>query len=249
MELKENERLDYVNDSLELIQNINGLTFGTDALLLAGYVNGKYSKGIELGGGTGIISMLLLTRGKIETVECLEIQDEYAELIRRNAEHNGLSDRLFPIHTDIRDFRPERECEIVFTNPPYMKTDSGRANLSDKKNIARHEVNGDIRDFCKRGSLMLKYGGTFAIVYRTDRLTELLYAMRDAGLEAKRMTFVHANADSEPSMALIEAKKGGRFGLKVTKPLIIYKDKLNKEYSEDMSYIMDNGSFPKEYRG
>lgn len=249
MELKENERLDYVNDSLELIQNINGLTFGTDALLLAGYVCGRYSTGIELGGGTGIISMLLLTREKVKTVECLEIQEDYAELIARNAAHNRLADRLFPIHTDIRDYLPQRECEIVFSNPPYMKTTSGKANLSDRKNIARHEVNGDIYDFCKRGAMMLKYGGSFAVVYRTDRLTELLYAMREAGLEAKRMTFVHANAKSAPKMVLIEAKKGGRCSLKVTKPLIIYKDTNNKEYGEDMSYIMENGSFPEEYRG
>jgi hypothetical protein len=32
MELKSNERLDYVNDDIELIQNTDGLTFGTDAL-------------------------------------------------------------------------------------------------------------------------------------------------------------------------------------------------------------------------
>ena len=42
MTLYENERVDYVNDSLSLIQKTDGLTFGTDALLLAGYVSGKY---------------------------------------------------------------------------------------------------------------------------------------------------------------------------------------------------------------
>ena len=247
MTLKENERLDYVNDSLELIQNSEGLTFGTDALLLAGYVNGKYKTGIELGGGSGIISMLLLTRNKVDSIECLEIQEEYAELIKRNAEHNKLSERLKSVFTDIRAFTPEKECEIVFSNPPYMKATGGRANLSEKKNIARHEVNGDIADFCRHGASMLKYGGTFAVVYRTDRLTELIAAMRDAKIEPKRMTFVHANSSSAPSMVLIDGKKGGKCGLKVTRPLIIYKDKTNKEYSEDMSYIMDNGSFPKEY--
>ena len=87
MQLKENERLDYVNDNIELIQNVDGLTFGTDALLLAGYVNGKYARGTELGGGTGIISMLLLTRDKVTEIDCLEIQEEFAELIGRNAEH------------------------------------------------------------------------------------------------------------------------------------------------------------------
>ncbi len=245
--LKENERLDYVNDSLELIQNTDGLTFGTDALLLAGYICGKYKTAIELGGGTGIISMLLITRKKAEKVFCLEVQEEYADLIKRNAEHNRL-DSLIPVHTDIRDYVPDKECELVFTNPPYMKTTSGRANLSDKKNIARHEINGDIADFCKCASKMLKYGGCFAAVYRPDRLTELIYAMKCAGIEAKRMTLVLANGSSAPSMVLIEAKKGGKCGLKLTKPLIIYKDESNKEYTEDMNYIMDNGSFPNDYR-
>ena len=81
MQLKENERLDFVNDDIELIQNTYGLTFGTDALLLAGYINGKHESGTELGSGTGIISMLLLARGKVARIDCLEIQEEYAELI------------------------------------------------------------------------------------------------------------------------------------------------------------------------
>ena len=150
MQLNKNERLDYVNDDIELIQNTDGLTFGTDALLLAGYIDGKYDTGAELGGGTGIISMLLLSRGKVAKIDCLEIQEEYAELIERNAYHNGFSERLTPICTDVRDYRPEKEREIVFNNPPYMKTTSGRANVFDKKNIARHEVAGTIYDFCRR---------------------------------------------------------------------------------------------------
>ena len=249
MELKRNERLDYVNDDIELIQDTDGLTFGTDALLLAGYVNGKHKTAIELGGGTGIISMLLLSRGKAQEVICVEIQDEFAELIGRNAEHNGLCDRLHVVCSDAREYRPEKECELVFTNPPYMKTTSGKSNLDDKKNIARHEVSGTIYDFCKSGSRMLKYGGTFAVVYRPDRLIDLIDALRGASLEPKRMTYVHANESTEPSMVLIEAKKGGKCGLKLTKPLLIYKNTDNKEYSEDMSFIMDNGSFPKEYKG
>ena len=248
MQLKENERLDYVNDDIELIQNTDGLTFGTDALLLAGYVNGKHSTGVELGGGTGIISMLLLARGKVEQIDCLEIQEEYAELIRRNAEHNGFAERLRVMCTDAREYRPEKECELVFSNPPYMKTTSGRANAFDKKNIARHEVAGTIYDFCRAGAKALKYGGTFAVVYRPDRLIDLTDALRAAGLEPKRMTFVHANEKSEPSMVLIEAKKGGKCGLKLTRPLLIYKNTNNKEYSSDMEYIMNEGSFPEEYK-
>ena len=242
------ERIDKVNDALELIQNTDGLTFGTDALLLAGYISGKYARGCELGGGSGIISMLLLTRDKLKETVALEVQAEYAELIKRNAELNALDERLISVNADLRDYISDKEFDIVYTNPPYMKTDSGRANLTDKKNIARHEVMGDISDFCSSGTKFLKFGGSFAVVYRPDRLSDLMAAMRAASLEPKRMTFVHADTGSESSMVLIEAKKGGRCGVQLTRPLIIYKDKTHTEYSDDMKYIMENGSFPTYYK-
>lgn len=242
------ERCDYVNDSLRLIQNTDGLTFGTDALLLAGYINGRHSRGCELGGGTGIISMLLLTREKINDAVALEVQEEYAELIGRNAELNSLGERLHAVCADIRDYSTEKEFDIVYTNPPYMKTDSGRSNLTDKKNIARHEVMGDITDFCRSGARLLKFGGTFAVVYRPDRLSDLMAAMRASLLEPKRITFVHADTRSESSMVLIEAKKGGKCGTQLTRPLIIYSDEKHTEYSDDMKYIMENGSFPTYYK-
>lgn len=242
------ERQDFVNDKLTLIQQTDGLTFGTDALLLAGYINGKYKRGCEFGSGSGIISMLLLTRDKIDSAVALEVQEEYAELTRRNAELNGLDKKMITVHTDIRDYKSDVEFDLIYTNPPYMKTNSGKQNSLEKKNIARHEVCGDIYDFCESARKMLKFGGCFAAVYRTDRLVDLLDAMRKNRIEPKRITLVHADSDSEPSMALIEGKAGGKCGLLLTKPLIIYKDRSHSSYSEDMNYIMENGSFPSEFK-
>nr|MBE6544808.1 hypothetical protein [Oscillospiraceae bacterium] len=242
------ERCDYVNDDLKLIQQTDGLTFGTDALLLAGYINGKYKYGCEFGSGSGIISMLLLTRQKLDACVALEVQKEYADLTARNAALNGLEKRMTAVHADVREYVSDREFDIIYTNPPYMKTTSGRQNELQKKNIARHEVCGDIRDFCKAARKTLKFGGCFAAVYRTDRLIDLIGAMRESGLEPKRLTLVHADTESEPSMALIEGKAGGKAGLVVTRPLIIYKDKSHKEYSPDMNYIMEKGSFPSYFK-
>lgn len=246
-ELFEGERIDEVNDKLKLIQKPEGLTFGTDALLLAGYVSGKNPVGLELGAGSGIISFLLLTRGKVNEATALEVQEDYARLTERNAELNGLSERLRTLNIDLRDFERAESFDIVYTNPPYMTVGSGLANAFSGKNLARHEVMGDIRDFCRCASSSLKYGGKFAVVYRPDRLTDLLSAMAENRLEAKRMTFVHADTDTEPSMVLIEAKKGGKCGLKVTAPLVIYADREHKKYSADMDYIMDFGTFPDKF--
>lgn len=247
VKLQNDERIDYVNDSLKLIQKPSGLTFGTDALLLAGYIEGKYKRGAEFGSGSGIISMLLLTREKLEATDAFEVQEDYARLTERNAELNGLSDRLASLHTDIRCIERAEHYDIVYTNPPYMTSNSGKANTLTVKNLARHEVMGNIRDFCLSAKRVLKFGGTFVAVYRPDRLMDLLAAMRECTLEPKRMTFVYADTSSEPSMVLVEAKKGGRCGLKLTSPLIIYSDNKHKKYTEDMDYIMENGSFPERY--
>ena len=107
---------------------------------------------------------------------------------------------------------------------------------------------GDIGDFCCAAKRMLRYGGRFAAVYRPDRLTDLIYGMREAGLEPKRMTFVHADAEAEPSMVLVEARADGKSGMLLTKPLLIYADRAHREYGEDMKYIMENGDFPAGFK-
>ncbi len=242
------ERCDFVNENLTLIQKSEGLTFGTDALLLAAYISGRFERGCELGAGSGIISLLLLSRDKLASTVCLEIQEEYAELTERNARENGFSDRLCAVAGDLRDYKSECEFDLIYTNPPYMKATSGRLCNNDKKSIARHELAGTIEDFCKSAARLIKYGGSFAAVYRPDRLCDLIAAMRNSGLEPKRMTFVHADTESEPSMLLVLGKMGGRSGMLVTRPLIIYKDKAHKEYSDDMNYIMENGVFPSYYK-
>ena len=246
MHLNENERLDVVNDRLSLIQNTEGLTFGTDALLLAAFIGKGYKTGIELGGGTGIISMLLAARNKIEKISCVEIQEEYAELISRNIEYNALTDKVACIQGDVREVSIP-EAEVVFTNPPYMKSTSGYSNKVGKKNIARHEIHGTIEDFLSSAKRVLKFGGNFFAVYRPDRLADIVCAMRDAGIEPKRMTMVHADAKSAPSMMLIEGKRGGKSGMRVTKPLLLYPTGRRDAYTEDMTYIMENGEFPEAF--
>ena len=247
MILNDNERLDEVNESIRLIQRTDGLTFGTDALLLASYIDGASGAGCELGGGTGIISLLLLARKKLKSAACVEIQEEYASLIKRNAELNGLSDKLEVICSDIRAYSPGVTFDTVYSNPPYMKATSGKRNITDAKNIARHEIFGDIMDFCESAKKLTRFGGSFYAVYRPDRLTDLLFSLKSCQLEPKRITFVHANEATQSSIVLVEARRGGGVGSLLTKPLFIYEDKENKAYSANMKYILENGSFPNEY--
>jgi len=224
--LSENERIDEVNEKISLIQKKDGLTFGTDAFLLASFIRPqKRALAIELGTGTGIISLLLAARERFSKIWALEVQEDFATLAARNVLLNRMETRVFVRHADLRDFGVDelgKEVDVVFSNPPYMRTDSGKRNESDGKYIARHEVCGNIGDFCAAASRLLKYGGRFYCVWRPDRLSELMDALHTQKLEPKTMVFVHADVESEPSMVLLSATKGGAPSLRVLPPLMLH---------------------------
>ena len=245
--LSENETLTNVNENINLIQRKNGLNFGTDAFLLASFIKAQKSGiAVELGGGTGIISLLCASREKFKTIYCAEIQEEFAEIISRNAALNGLDNKILTICKDIREIKSTSigcEVDAVFSNPPYMKVDSGKRNDHDEKFIARHEVCGDINDFCACAKRLLKHGGFFYCVWRPDRLVDLICAMRENSLEPKEVCFVHANTQSQPSMVLVKAKKGAASGIVVNEPLFLNLDDNPKSLTERAKKIYEECNF------
>ena len=217
-----------INENLTLIQNSNGLTFGTDAYLLAAFAQGGAKKACaDLGSGTGIIPLLCASKNKYKKIYAVEIQPSFAELIFRNADINCLSDKISSVCADVRELNSSvlgEEVDEVTANPPYMKLDSGKRNEHDEKFIARHEVCGDIGDFCAAASRILKHGGNFYTVWRPDRLCDLLFALRTNRIEPKLMTFVHATPESQPSIVLVRSKKGAASGCTLTRPLFLHNN-------------------------
>lgn len=249
-------RHDIVNEDLKLVQNTKGLTYGTDAYLLAAYMSELHATtAVELGGGTGIISLLTAVKNRAKQIVCCEIQTEFCRLIEQNASANALSERIRTLECDVRTVTANFlgfEVDAVFTNPPYMKTESGKRNENDEKYIARHEVCGTIYDFCAAAERILKFGGKFFCVWRPDRLADLMDAMRSHHLEPKRMTFVHADTETPPSMVLVEAKKGAAPSLILTKPLILYTEVATagvpRTYTEDAARIYEDCSFSQFFK-
>ena len=222
--LRDGETLCEVNDGIRLIQDPKGLTFGTDAFLLSAFVRrSPRAVAAEYGSGSGIISLLLASRGKLGRIFALEAQEYYAELTERNAHLNGLSEKVTAMHCDVRELLCE--YDIIFSNPPYMKTDSGKRNLDDGKFAARHEVLGGIADFCASAAKNLKFGGLFYCVYRPDRAVDLICAMREHGIEPKRICFVHADTLHQPCLMLVEGKRGASPSCDLMPPLFLYNDK------------------------
>lgn len=243
------EKTEQINERLTLTSKTAGLTFGTDAYLLSAYVRRKpKGRAADLGAGTGVISLLCAARGSFSEITCVEVQEAFCTLIRKNAEDNRLGDVIKVLGKDVRELSPEDfggELDAVFSNPPYLRAGAGFGNETQEKEIARHEIHGTAADFCDAAARILKYGGLFTVVFRPDREAELLCALTRAGLEPKRMTTVYATKDHVPCLILVEAKKGAAPGMFVTKPLILSE---NGQDSADTAYIYENGAFHEQYQ-
>ena len=242
-----------INENLSLFQKKGSLAFGTDAYLLYAYMRSCKEKACELGAGSGVISLLCASSGKLDNIDAFELQDDIFTVAAKNVEENRLSDKVRVLHADIRDIPAEYNGRYgaVFTNPPYLKADCGKTNENTADRISRRELNGSIYDFASCASRLLRFGGLFYAVYRPDRLADLLSAMRKNSLEPKRLTLVYPTASHVPCLVLAEAKKGAAAGIFVTRPLIIYKsinDMTVSNYTDEMKYIYENGDFHEFYK-
>lgn len=236
-------RLDKINENLSIYQYEDGFCYGTDAVLLSAFVKCKRtSVGAELGTGCGIVSILLAYHKSPATIHAFEIQPDYAELAQKNADMCGYGEKIKVIRDNLKNFACHgiENLDFVFSNPPYMKSDSGKLNENEKKLISRHEIHCDINDVCAAASGMLKNGGDFFAVFRPDRMSDLIYALKNNRLEPKELRMVQSHVDKAPNLFLIKAKKDCLDGgLKVHRPLILYSE--NAVMTPELEYIYRYG--------
>ena len=241
MELKKDEVIDDLEyKGLKIIQNNKWFKYGIDSVLLSDFAKKmkKNSKVLDIGTGTGIISILLSKKTVAKEIIGIEVQKDVADMATRSVELNNLENKIKIINDNILNiekyFEPEY-FDYIVTNPPYQKKDSGLKSENEKQLISRHEVLCSLEDIILKSFKMLKDNGVIYMIHRPERLVDILYLMRENRLEPKEIRFVHSKAGEKPSLVLIKGVKySGKF-LKVLEPLIIYKD--DGEYTDELLKI------------
>ena len=212
---------------------------GTDSFLLADFIHPKKGMRVcDLGAGIGLLGLLLLNRCPELSVCCVELQAQAVAMARRNIEENGLQKKMTLHHTDLRALRsvlPAGETDLVVSNPPYFRQGCGGKASDALRQAAREESPCTIEDVCAAAAYLLKWGGTFSLIFRPERLADLFCALRQSGIEPKRIRFVEKTAGQPPILVLVEGRRGGRPGLVYEPPLVIFAS--DGRESEEMDRI------------
>mgnify|MGYP000933913609 CR=1 FL=1 len=198
-----------------LVQTADCFPLGGDSLALAAFASVRRGDRVcDLGCGAGALLLLLAARVSPLVLSGVEYCPEDAALAHQNLAENGLEGAIYT--GDLRAVcktLPAGGFSVAISNPPYFKAGSGGCG-----GPARMEGDCALEDWCAAAGRLLKNGGRFALVHRPERLCDLFAALRSAGLEPKRLLTVQGAAASAPWLLLLEAKKGGKPGLRWEPP-------------------------------
>ena len=241
LDLKENERLDDLQiNNLKIIQNKNGFCYGIDSVLISDYAKKmkKNAKIIDLGTGTGVIAILLTAKVNPKKIIGVEIQDSIAEMAKRSVCLNHLENKVEILNEDIRKLDKILEnnsFDVIVTNPPYMKVNTGLKNENSVKLISRHEVECNIEDIARISHRLLNENGEIYMVHRPDRLVDIMEIFRKYKLEIKELRMVYSKENMQANLVLIKAVKNAKPFLKIDRPLYVYKE--DGEYTREILEI------------
>lgn len=212
-------------NNLKIIQDSDMFCFGTDSVLLADFAKASSGcKVVDLCCGNGIIPILMSAKSNNVKFTGIEIQKESYDLANENIKINKLEDCMKMICDDIKSINnhiKKGSIDVVTCNPPYMSIGSGFVNPESHLAIARHEIKCCLDDVIKAVCNIIKFGGHFYMVHRSERLCDIIYKLRENKLEPKRICFVHPSQDKAPCLVLTESVYGAKPSLKFDKPLYV----------------------------
>jgi len=147
------------------------MKIGTDGVLLGAWtplINNPYSV-LDIGAGTGILSLILAQRGNtvpnnVGIIDAIEIEEAAYEQCVENFEASTWSDKLFCFHAGLDEFvdEPEEEYDLIISNPPFYTDDYKSATTS--RDLARFEDALPFEELIEAAALLLSDNGIFSVI-------------------------------------------------------------------------------------
>lgn len=144
---------------------------GTDAVLLGALANCTASEILEVGTGTGIVSLMMAQRNPNTCITAIDISQEAVLLAKENFETSPFHNRLQAKHMDFKDYPCEGKIQQIVSNPPYFEK-----NPSNKDIVARQNIKLNFHQLIGKSSEILSIQGVLSVIipsYSSENFIEI----------------------------------------------------------------------------
>ncbi|MDU3177415.1 MULTISPECIES: tRNA1(Val) (adenine(37)-N6)-methyltransferase [Anaerococcus] len=230
-------KLDYIpKTNIKMLHVAKSYTFGVDSIILLNFAKMKKNKNlIDIGSGSGILSLGANDYYNLKKVYAIEIQKEKANLLKENLNINDIYN-VEIVNKDLNNVDlGSNLIDYIITNPPYYKITDNIRNKNEEFLISRQEKYLKLENIFDFANKTLKDRGKLFMIHKPERMVEIFN--KSGNLKPKRIRFVQSTYNKKPQFILIEFVKNANDGIKIEDPLIIYE---NSTYTEEMKRI--NGS-------
>ncbi len=215
-------------------QSKNGYRHNIDSVILSNFISLKGEEQVlDVGSGDGVISIILKYFYRNINVTGIEIQKNLYYLSIKNKTQNNLDINFINDDFFKFDFH-NNSFQIILSNPPYYPLEAGRTCKSKEKTVAKHEITFELDKFLKKSKKLLTYNGSIYFIYPSTRFLYAFNTIYANKLFIKRIRFVHNTINECSVLVLFQLSKQQHKCFKIESPLIIYKNKSEKNYTDEL---------------
>tara|TARA_Y100001956_G_scaffold75621_1_gene83764 strand:+ start:692 stop:1399 length:708 start_codon:yes stop_codon:yes gene_type:complete len=186
----------------------SGMPVSTDGVLLGAWANIKQAKTLlDIGTGTGLLSLMCAQRNSIVDIEAIDIDQHALEAAQFNFEHSLWSERLTLNDGDILCHDFEHSFDAIICNPPYFN--NGEQAQAKSRATARHTDSLRHDDLLKRCMSLLNEHGKASFVLPKVEGEAFIEIARQQAWTVERLCYVKPTERKEANRLLIELGKSG----------------------------------------
>lgn len=142
---------------------------GTDGVLLGAMCNVKNAKKIlEIGTGTGLISLMLAQRNVSAKISAIDINENAVKLASENFRNSIFNENLKVELKDFKNFETNENFDLVVCNPPFFEE-----NASAKDVLARQQVELNFRNLVEKSTEIITKKGILSIILPSESATDV----------------------------------------------------------------------------
>lgn len=162
----------------EIQQSEKVFRVGTDGVLLGASAAVSHAlKVLEIGTGTGLISLMLAQRNQQAEFLGIDINEQAVALTKLNFENSPFASRLNQVCQDFKSFNTVEKFDLIVSNPPYFE-----ASASEKDKIARQTVELNFLQLISKSAELLSEKGIFSVIIPVEAGEGFIEAAKNHGL-------------------------------------------------------------------